>query len=262
MNIIVCIKQVPSTSEVKIDEETGSLIRDGVDSKMNPYDLFALETALRIKQQVGARITVLSMGPPQVQAIIAEAYLMGEVEGVVLSDRCMAGADCLATSFALSQCIQSIGLPDLVICGKQTTDGDTAQVGAELAEFLHIPHITNVLKIDEIKEKSIVVASDLPAMTQIAEIQFPALITVEKDLVQPRLPSYKRKRSLPTLHLRSFNLNDLADQNEEKYGLSGSPTRVVRIFPPEKIRKTEIVEGDSTELADRLYEVLAEWKFV
>jgi len=261
MNIIVCIKQVPATSDVKIDEKTGSLIRDGVESKMNPYDLFALETALQIKQQAGANITVVSMGPPQVKDIINEAYLMGDVEGVILSDRCMAGADCLATSFALSQCIQSIGLPDLVICGKQTTDGDTAQVGAEIAEFLHIPHITNVLKIDEIKEKSMIVESDLPEMTQIAEIQFPALITVEKDLVQPRLPSYKRKRSLQSLKVRSFNLHDLADRDEEKYGLNGSPTQVVRIFPPEKIRKTELVEGNSTELADKLVEILAEWKF-
>ncbi|HAF60986.1 MAG TPA: electron transfer flavoprotein subunit beta [Anaerolineaceae bacterium] len=262
MNIIVCIKQVPSTSDVKIDEKTGSLIRDGVESKMNPYDLFALETALQMKQQVGANITVLSMGPPQVQDIINEAYLMGDVEGAILSDRCMAGADCLATSFALSQCIQRIGLPDLVICGKQTTDGDTAQVGAEIAEFLHIPHITNVLKIDDIKEKSIIVESDLPDITQTVELQFPALISVEKDIVQPRLPSYKRKRSLPSLHVRSFNRNDLADKDEEKYGLNGSPTRVVRIFPPEKTRKTELVQGNSTELADKFYETLAEWKFV
>lgn len=261
MDITVCIKQVPAISDVKIDETSGSLIRDGIESKMNPFDLFALETAFRIKQQVGAHVTVVSMGPPQVKSILNEAYMMGEVEGVILSDRCMAGADCLATSYALSQCIRKIGLPDLIICGKQTTDGDTAQVGAEIAEFLNIPHITNVLKINEIKEQSMVVESDLPEMTQTAEICFPALISVEKDLVQPRLPSYRRRCSLDSLQVRSLSLADLADQDEGKYGLNGSPTQVVRIFPPEKMRKTELLEGDSIELADRLFEILTEWKF-
>lgn len=262
MNIIVCIKQVPSTSHVKIDEKTGSLMRDGVDSKMNPYDLVALETALQIKHHTAAHITVLSMGPPQVKEIIQEAFLMGDVAGVVLTDKRLAGADCLATAYALSQCIEKIGLPDLIICGKQTTDGDTAQVGSEIAEFLHIPHITNVLKISEMKAGSIIVEADLPDMTQTAEISFPALITVEKSICQPRLPSFKRLHLKAEQNIRVFSVQDLSDQDETHYGLSGSPTQVVRIFPPQTDKTSEIWEGSPQSLSEKLSKILFDWKFV
>ncbi len=262
MNIIVCIKQVPGTSDVKIDEKTGSLIRDGIDSKMNPYDLYALETALQIKQKMDAHITVLSMGPPQVKEIIQEAFLMGEVNGAILTDKYLAGADCLATAHAISQCIEKMGLPDLIICGKQTTDGDTAQVGAEIAEFLHIPHITNVLKIEEIKAGSMLVATDLPTMLQRAEIQFPALITVEKGIYQPRFPSFKRKKLITDQKVQVYSVQDLSDHDVTHYGLTGSPTQVMRIFPPETDTTSEIWKGSSQDLTEKLYHVLVERKFV
>ncbi|MCJ7688761.1 MAG: electron transfer flavoprotein subunit beta/FixA family protein, partial [Clostridiaceae bacterium] len=155
MEILVCIKQVPGTSNVEVDPVTGVLKRDGIDSKMNPFDLFALETALKIKEQEGGVIKVITMGPPQAKDVIREAYMMGADEGALVSDRKFAGADVLATSYTLSQGVKKMGGFDLILCGKQTTDGDTAQVGPEMAEYLGIPHIANVLKIEEIKEKSV-----------------------------------------------------------------------------------------------------------
>ncbi len=147
MNIFVCIKQVPSTNKVQVDEKTGVLKRDGIASKMNPYDLYALETALRLKAEHGGTLTVGTMGPPQAQAVVKEAYMMGADEGYVFSDRRLGGADVLATSYTLSQAIQSVGDFDLILCGKQTTDGDTAQVGPAIAEHLGIPHAAWVSKL-------------------------------------------------------------------------------------------------------------------
>ncbi|MDR3602471.1 MAG: electron transfer flavoprotein subunit beta/FixA family protein, partial [Desulfosporosinus sp.] len=152
MEILVCIKQVPGISKIEVDPITGVLKRDGVDSKMNPYDLYAIETALRIKEQVGGTVKVISMGPPQAQDVIKEAYMMGADEGALVSDRKFAGADVLATAYTISQGVRKMGNFDLILCGKQTTDGDTAQVGPEMAEYLGIPHIANVLKIIELKE--------------------------------------------------------------------------------------------------------------
>lgn len=262
MNIIVCIKQVPSTSEVNIDEKTGSLIRSGIDAKMNPYDLFAIETALQIKQSREAKIIALTMGPPQAEEIIREAFMMGADEGYVLSDRRLAGADVLATAYALSQCVLKIGLPDLIICGKQTTDGDTAQVGPEIAEFLDIPHITNVLRIEDLNEQTMTVSADLPGTVEIAAVSLPALISVEKDIYQPRLPSYRLKRSTSQKKVVFYRLDDLPDSDERHYGLAGSPTRVVRVFPPEKDQANEFWEGSPDELAKKLAQSLIDWKFV
>ena len=194
MKIVVCIKQVPGTAQVEIDPETGVLKRDGVESKMNPYDLYALETALRFKQSVGAEITVVTMGPPQAESVIREAFMMGVDNGVILSDRRFGGSDVLATSYTLAQGIAATGGCDLILCGKQTTDGDTAQVGAELAEFLGIPHVTSVCKIREVTEKDITIDLDLPLHVETAKIKYPCILTVEKGIFEPRLPSLKLKR--------------------------------------------------------------------
>ncbi len=152
MKIMVCIKQVPGTSKVEVDEKTGVLKRDGVDSKMNPYDLYALETALRIKEKKGGHIKVISMGPPQAKAVIKEAYSMGADEGTLVSDRKFAGADVLATSYTLSQGVKKCGDFHIILCGKQTTDGDTAQVGPEMAEYLGISHVANVRRILDVND--------------------------------------------------------------------------------------------------------------
>lgn len=262
MNILVCIKQVPGTSKVEVDPVTGVLKRDGIDSKMNPYDLYALETALRLREKKGGKIKVISMGPPQAMSVIKEAYMMGADEGVLLSDRKFGGADVLATSYTLSQGIRQMGDIDLILCGKQTTDGDTAQVGPEIAEYLEIPHIANVIKVDEIKDSSLVVEMDMPDTIETAEIKFPCLLTVDKDIYQPRLPSYRKKLETSDREIKILTFKDLQDQNEKKYGLNGSPTRVERIFPPAVNNDKEIWEGTGEELGNRLAAKLKKLKFI
>ena len=263
MEIVVCIKQVPGTAEVKIDEETGVLKRDGIDAKMNPYDLYAIETAVQIKEEKGAKVTVITMGPQQAAAVLKEAYMMGADEAILLSDRRFAGADTLATSYTLAQGIRSLnGSPDLIICGKMTTDGDTAQVGPEIAEFIRIPHLTNVLNILSIKETSILVEMDLGHTIETAEVSYPCLITVEKGINQPRLPSYKRKLATESKEIVVLGLDDFEDRDEKKYGLRGSPTQVKRIFPPEVNTDREIWKGSDCELGRRLASKLKEMKFV
>lgn len=262
MNILVCIKQVPGTTKVEVDSVTGVLKRDGVDSKMNPYDLYALETALRIKEDQGSNVKVISMGPPQAKEIIKEAFMMGVDEGVLLSDRKFAGADVLATSYTLSQGVRSMGNIDLIICGKQTTDGDTAQVGPEMAEYLGMPHVANVRKIVDIKKESITVEMDMGNTIEISEIKYPCLITVEKDIFQPRLPSYKRKLETKDKEICVLSLKDFEDQNEKRYGLNGSPTQVERIFPPEVNTDREMWTGSSEEITEKIAAKLKSLKFV
>mgnify|MGYP001132789394 CR=1 FL=1 len=262
MDILVCIKQVPGTTKVEVDPVTGVLKRDGVDSKMNPYDLYALETALRIREQVGGTVKVISMGPPQAAEVIKEAYMMGADEGVLLSDRKFAGADVLATSYTISQGVKQMGNIDLILCGKQTTDGDTAQVGPEMAEYLGIPHIANVLKIGKLNTDSLIVEMDMPNTIEVAEVKFPCLLTVEKDIFQPRLPSYRKKLATKDREVKMLSLKDFEDQNEKMYGLNGSPTQVERIFPPAINTDKEMWNGSGEELADKLTAKLRELKFI
>lgn len=262
MKILVCIKQVPGTNKVEVDPVTGVLKRDGVESKMNPYDLYALESALRIRGDMGGEVNVITMGPPQSEEIIKEAFMMGADEGTLLSDRKFAGADVLATSYTLSQGVKMTGNPDLIICGKQTTDGDTAQVGAEMAEYLGIPHVSNVRKVVEINDRSITVEMDMAETVEIQEIKFPCLITVEKDIYTPRLPSYKRKLETKNKKAKVLSLKDFEDKNEKHYGLNGSATQVERIFPPAVNTDKEMWQGNAEELTHKLFDKLRELKFV
>ena len=262
MEILTCIKQVPGTTEVEVDETTGVLKRDGVDSKMNPYDLFALETALRIKQETNATLKVITMGPSQAKQVIEESFMMGADEGAIISDRKFAGADVLATSYTISQGIKKIGNPQIIICGKQTTDGDTAQVGPEIAEFLNVPHVTNVTKILDIKEESIVVEVDMPNTLEVCEVKYPCLITVEKDIFQPRLPSFKLKIQTKDREIPIFTLNDFEDKDEMNYGLNGSPTQVLKIFPPTPNTDKDILRGSSDELSEALSNKLKDLKLI
>ncbi len=260
MNIVVCIKQVPASSNAKVDEN-GLLKRDG-DSKMNPYDLYALETALRLKEETGGKVTVVSMGPMQAQAVIREAYSMGADEGYLLSGREFAGADVLATSHAISQCIKLTGQYDIIICGKQSTDGDTAQVGPEMSERLGLPSVTNVTSIVSYSDKSIVVTRELPTASETLELQFPCLITVEKEIYIPRLPSYIKKKATKDRVINVKALADLEDQKRENYGLTGSPTQVQRIFPPAVNSDRETWTGTASEIVDKMAEKLKERKFI
>ena len=262
VEILTCIKQVPGTTEVEVDEETGVLKRSGIDSKMNPYDLYAIETAMQIKKETGAVVGVISMGPPQAGEVIREAYMIGADKGALLSDRKFAGADVLATSFTIAQGVKKVGMPDLIICGKQTTDGDTAQVGPELAEFLGIPHVANVINLVEVKEDAIVVDMDLPSAVQTVEIEFPCLITVEKGIFEPRLPSFTLKMETKDRDIPVYSLKDFENKDDKKYGLNGSPTQVLRIFSPESSVESELWAGSGDELAGRLFDKLVQAKFV
>ncbi len=261
MNILVCIKQVPDSNKVEVDPVTGVLKRNGVESKMNPYDLYAIETALRIKEQLGGTITALSMGPNQALSVIKEAFAMGVDEGILLSDRKFGGADVLATSYTIFQGIKKSGEYDLILCGKQTTDGDTAQVGPEVAQWLDIPSLSNVSKVVELKEGSMVVEMDLTDEVEIAEIQYPCLLAVDKDIFIPRLPSFIKKQETKNREIKIISLADLEDQEEKHYGLNGSPTQVERIFPPQVNNHREVWNGDSTELTEQLLNKLKELKF-
>lgn len=262
MNIIVCIKQVPGTSNVKVDPVTGVLIRDGVESKMNPYDLFALETALKLKEENGGSVKVITMGPPAAKDVLMEAIYMGADSGVLVSDRRFAGADVLATSRTLSSAIAASGDFDLVLCGKQTTDGDTAQVGAEIAEYMELPHFANVKSISVKDENKIAIVSELGATVQSADVTLPCICCADADINTPRLPSYKRKCQAKGNEalIETLCLDDFKDNNPEHYGLSGSPTQVERIFPPEKNTDRTFVEGENA--GSKVFEILKSKKFI
>lgn len=263
MKIIVCIKQVPGTAQVDIDEKTGVLKRDGVESKINPYDLYALETALRLKESVtGATTVALTMGPPQAEQSLREALMMGIDEAVLVSDRRFAGADVLATAHTLSQAILALGDTGLILCGQQTTDGDTAQVGPEIAEFLNVPHATNVTAIPDFSGGTLTAQVDLPTTEETIRMPLPCLISVNKGIHTPRLPSFKLKKATRSRKVKVLTLDDLPDTNPANYGLNGSPTQVVRIFPPEHHVTRETWEGPCAELAGRLYRHLREEKFL
>jgi len=262
MNILVCIKQVPGTSAVEVDPVTGVLKRDGIESKMNPYDLYALELALTLHQQVGGKVDIISMGPLQAKSVLFEALHMGADAGYLISDRRFGGADVLATSYTLSQGAKKAGDYELIICGKQTTDGDTAQVGPEIAEFIGIEHATNVSAIPEITDTRITVEMNMDGYIQIQSMKLPCLITVDKDINTPRLPSFKLKLMIKDDSITTYSLDDFTDKNEKNYGLSGSPTQVERIFPPEKNSSKEIFEGNTEETSDKLFELLKDLKYL
>jgi len=262
MKILVCIKQVPGTSNVEVDPVTGVLKRDGIETKMNPYDLYALELALALRQQKGGQVHVISMGPLQAKSVLAEAIYMGADAGYLVSDRKFAGADVLATSYTISQGIKKAGDYDLIICGKQTTDGDTAQVGPEIAEFLKLEHAANVITVKDITDTDITIEMNMDGYTQVQKMPLPCLITVDKDINTPRLPSFKRKLMMRDDLITVYSLDDFSDKNEKNYGLSGSPTQVERIFPPEKNSSKEMFEGSKEEMSDKLYELLKNMKYI
>ena len=231
MRIVVCIKQVPDTTEVAIDTEKGILKREGVDSRINPYDLYALETALRLKEELGGEVIVISMGPPQAQAIIKEAYAMGADIGLLLSDRKFAGAD-------------------------------TAQVGPGIAEYLHWPHISYVTSIIKADLKTLTVTTDMSDTIETQILKLPALITVAKDINQPRLLSYKLKLKTENRAINIIGYNDLTKGEEEFFGLDGSPTQVERIFPPQHDIKREIWQGNAVKLAQCTIAKLKELRYL
>ena len=261
MNIIVCIKQVPGTNKVNIDPVTGTLIRDGVAAKMNPNDLFALELGLQLVEKNGGSLKVVTMGPPAAKEVVKEAIYMGASGGVVISDRKFGGADVLATSYTLCSGIKAIGNYDLILTGKQTKDGDTAQVGSELAEHLNIPHVTNIKEV-ELKDNKLIYMSHLDNFIEKGSISMPCLMCTDADINSPRLPSYKKKMEYKECDdlIQIITFNDVEDKDETHYGLKGSATQVERIFEPERKQDKKMYKDGN--LVDKVYNILKEKKFL
>ncbi len=260
MKIIVCIKQVPDTTEIKINPETNTLIRDGVPSIINPFDLHAIEAALSIKDEVGANVGVLTMGPPQAESSLRDAIAMGADEGILLTDRAFAGSDTWATAYTLANAIKFLSF-DIIICGKQAIDGDTAQVGPAIAEFLDIPHIAYVSKINTINEKKITINRLMDDGYDVVESTIPVLMTVVKELNNPRLPSLKGKINAKKTEIKKITSDDLQIE-DGLLGLQGSPTQVKNIFAPESKKDRKLIEGTPDEQVSELFKILKELKCI
>jgi electron transfer flavoprotein beta subunit len=255
MNIIVCIKQVPNTTDVKIDPVKNTLIREGVESVINPFDTYAIEEAVRLRERFGGKVTVVTMGPPQADSALREAISLGCDEGILVSDRKFAGSDTWATSYTLSCAIKKIGTFDIILCGKQASDGDPAQVGPGISTHLDIPQVTYVKKIEEIKDNKAKVERMTEEGYDVVETPIPCLFTVVKEINTPRLPSLKglmRSKSAKIVQWTAADIN----ADSKNIGLDGSPTRVVKIFTPPPRKGGQMLKGDTAEISQKLTELL------
>jgi len=255
MKIIVCIKQVPETFEVKIDPETKRIVREGVKSIINPYDMYAIEEGIRLKEKFGGEVVAITMGPPQAESALREAIAMGVDTAILLSDKKFAGSDTLATSYTLSLAIKNIGNFDIIICGRETLDGSTGQVGPEIAVHLQIPYVTYVSKIENISDGILECKRLMEDHYETLKIKMPVLITVVKEINEPRIPSLKgmlkaKKTEIPVWS--SENLNG----EEDKFGQDGSPTRVVDVWTQMIKKEGRIVEGEPEKLAEEIFNEL------
>jgi electron transfer flavoprotein beta subunit len=260
VNVIVCIKQVPDTAEVKINPETGTLMREGIPSIVNPFDSFAIEEALCLKEKFGGKVTVLTMGPPQAVEALKEALAMGADEAVLLSDRTFAGSDTWATAYTLAEAIRKLGAFDIVLCGKQAIDGDTGQVGPGIAVQLAVPALTYVSRINRVELEpspgAIEVERVLDEGRETLLAALPALLTVVKDINIPRLTTIADIRRAVRMKIPTWTAADLAGADPAKLGLDGSPTRVVTICsPPGRAGAVDMIPADN---AERAASVLAE----
>jgi electron transfer flavoprotein beta subunit len=261
MNIAVCVKQVPDTSEVKIDPETGTMKREGVPSILNPFDSYAVEEAIRIKEKAGGKVTAITMGPPQAVEALRHVVAMGVDEVMLLSDRAFAGADTWATSYTLGLGLKKLDGLDLVICGKQAIDGDTAQVGPGVAENLGIPFVAYVRKVLEVGDGKMRVERLIEDGYEVVEVSLPAVMTVLKEINTPRMPSLKGKMKAKGIEVKSLDAAALGAV-PENIGLAGSPTKVVKVFTPPPKGKREIIEGTPEEQAAKVVERLRELKAI
>lgn len=263
MKIIVPIKQVPETSNVKMDAKTGTMIREGIESIINPLDLYAIESAIQLKEKYDGTITTISMGPPSCTKALKEAIAMGCDDALQVSHKSFAGADTWATSYVLAETIrQKIGDFDLILCGERATDGDTGQVGPGIASFLNLPIATYISKVYDIEDgKRFRVNRLVEGGYEILSLPFPALLTVVKEISFPRLPTLRGKQKAKKVTIPVIVPDDIGAK-EDCIGLKGSPTQVVKIFRPQVSRQGEkytIKEENDIEMAvDRLVEFLQE----
>jgi len=256
MKIVVLIKQVPDSTDVKIDPKTNTLKREGVAAVINPFDVYAIEEGIRVKERLGkGSVTVVSMGPPQAMEALRDAVAMGCDDAVLVGDRKFAGSDTWATSYTLSQAMRKIGDYGLIICGKQASDGDTAQVGPGVSTHLNIPQVTYVKKIEHIDDKIARVERMTEEGYEIVEVPLPALITVVKEINEPRLPSLKGKMKSKKIEIPVWNAEILAC-DDKKIGLDGSPTRVSKVFSPPPREGGRKFTGEPEESAKEVAELL------
>lgn len=258
LNIVVCIKPVPDPqhwTKITLDPVTKTLRREGIPSVINPLDKHALEEALRIKEKHGGQVTVVSMAPPTVIDNLREAIALGADETILLSDRSFAGADTLATSYVLAAGIKKLGKFDLVLCGNQSLDGSTGQVGPEVAEFLGVPHVTHVKKIDFVDRGLIRVESAIEHGHILMEVQTPAVLTVVREINTPRHAHLARISEAMRKEIKIWTMKDL-DVDRNMVGLSGSPTQVADVFMPEMKRRGEILDGEPEIVVKLLVEKL------
>lgn len=261
MKIIVCIKQVPDTTEIRIDPETNTLMREGVPSIINPFDLYALEEALVLRDQFGGTVTALCMGPPQAEEALREAVSIGADDAVLLSDKAFAGSDTWATSYVLARGIDSLGGADLVLCGKQAIDGDTAQVGPGVAHYLGLPFVAFVRAIIGATESTMTVERVLEDGTEKIELPLPGLLTIVKGKHEPRMPSLRGKMKAKKAQIPVWGVAEI-EAEPDHIGLTNSPTRVVKIFSPEKKTGGEVLQGELEEQVEMLFEKLHEMNLV
>lgn len=262
MNILVCVKQVPDTTEIKIDPVTNTLIRAGVPSIVNPFDAYALELAVRLKEQYGGSITVISMGPEQAKAALKECLSVGADKAVLISDRAFGGSDTLATSYILSTAIRTLGNFDLIFCGKQAIDGDTGQVGPEIAEHLGYSQVTYAADIVELNEDKITVKRENEEGFEVIEAQLPAVITVIKTAFEPRYATIKSKMAANRINIPTMTSTDI-EIDTERIGLKGSPTKVKKTFTP-RLKKAgvKIKEETASETVSKLLSMLSDAKLI
>jgi electron transfer flavoprotein beta subunit len=251
MHIIVPIKQVPETSNVKMDPETGTMVRTGVEAIVNPLDLYAIEAALRLREAHGGTVTTLSMGPPKAETALREAMAMGCDDGVLLSHRKFAGADTWATAYTLAQAISKLEDVDLIICGERATDGDTGQVGPGIAAFLDLPLATYVGRIVEVTDSALRVERLVEGGAELLRTLLPAVLTVVKEVAYPRLPTLRGKQRAKRTELPVWGPDEI-NADPAYIGLKGSPTRVVKIEAPKVAREGERLRVKSPEDVERV----------
>ena len=257
MNIVVCLKQVPGTTEVKINPQTNTLIRQGIKNILNPFDSYALEEGVRLREKQGGKVTAISMGPPQAADMLREAVALGADEAVLLSDDAFAGADTWATAYTLAGAVRKLAPFDLVICGRQSIDGDTAQVGPELAEMLAIPFIAYVSQVQQVAASEMRLKRMIDEGYEIVRTPLPCLITVNKEINQPRLPSLRGLARSRTAKIPVWGAADLALE-PERVGLAGSSTQVVKIFSPQRQKKARMLGGENAAQVESLLAILKE----
>lgn len=257
MHYIVCIKQVPNTTEIKIDPKTNTLVREGVESILNPFDTYAIEEAVRLKEANGGTITAISMGPPQCEQTLREAVSLGVDNIILLSDRRFAGADTWATSLTLAAAIRKLGEFTLILTGQQAIDGDTAQVGPGIAAHLNIPQTCFVRKIEALDCGKATVQRLMEDGYDRVEMKLPAVISVVKEINTPRLPSLRGKKNAKTAELKVWNCDDLG-LDEKEIGLNGSPTQVMNIFSPHHEKQVEKFDGPADEAVELIVKRLSE----